>query len=40
MSPTLNEQIKTFAAFLKSPNPKTKVSQYVDIRVPGRLYIK
>lgn len=36
----LDDQLNTYSAFLKSPNPKTKVSQYVDIRVPGRLYIK
>lgn len=36
----LNKQLESFIAFLKTPNTKSKVSQYVDIRVPGRLYIK
>jgi len=35
----LARQIKTYEAF-KRAGTKTKVSEYVDVRIPGRVYVK
>jgi hypothetical protein len=33
-------QIQTYYAFVKTKTPRTTVTQYVDVRIPGRVYYK
>ena len=39
-SQSLSGQIKTFLAFVQSKPKDLKVEEYVDVRIPGRIYVK
>ena len=39
-SESLESQIKTFLAFVQSHPKDLKVEEYVDVRIPGRIYVK
>lgn len=36
----LAPQVRSYLAFLQSHRMKTKVAEYVDIRIPGKVYVK
>ncbi len=40
VSRPLGPQIETYTAFLRSKDKNLRISQYVDVRVPGKIYVK